>query len=224
MLIEEKGFKSATMKQIAGEAGIADATIYNYFPTKEAILYGYYLDHLNQCIDDLKNIPDFHTFTFQEQIQTFFDKSLELLLSDREFVRRTHKIVLLNSSRDWAQIKPIRNLFISVVQDMIQAAEEVNEIPELVFEDLVSQLFLDAYIGMIHYWVKDRSEQFTNTHTLTDQGLTLACALLKAGIPNKMFDLATFIFKTHILNRMDRFTAPLSRAGKLKKRFMDQME
>ena len=37
-LVIEKDLKSATMREISRHAGIADATIYNYFPTKEAIV------------------------------------------------------------------------------------------------------------------------------------------------------------------------------------------
>ena len=40
-VIIEKGFKSASMREIARRAGVGDATIYNYFPSKESLLYGY---------------------------------------------------------------------------------------------------------------------------------------------------------------------------------------
>ena len=40
-VITIKGFKAATMREIAKEAKVGDATIYNYFPTKEKVLYGY---------------------------------------------------------------------------------------------------------------------------------------------------------------------------------------
>ena len=61
--ISEKGFKSATMRQIAKSAGVGDATIYNYFATKEAILFGYYEDHMQACIGALKQLEAFHTFS-----------------------------------------------------------------------------------------------------------------------------------------------------------------
>ena len=109
-LIAEDGLKATTMRKIAKAAGVGDATIYNYFPTKEAILYGYYHDHMQTCVEALKSIPDFSTFTLQEQLQTFFDTSLNAYLPDRDFVAQTFRLVLLGTSRDWAKIKPIRTL------------------------------------------------------------------------------------------------------------------
>ena len=133
--IAEKGFKAATMSRIAREAGVGEATIYNYFSTKEAILYAYYLDHMHRCVAELKTVADFNTFTLQEQLQTLFDTSLDLYLPHREFVGRTFRLVFLSPSRDWNQVKPIRAIFLAAVADMLAAAAEVGEIPGQVFED-----------------------------------------------------------------------------------------
>ena len=223
-LIADKGFKSATMRQIAQAAGVGEATIYNYFPTKEAILYAYYKDHMLACIEALKQVAEFHTFTLQEQLHTLFATSLNLYLADRQFVTQTFRLVLLGSSRDWSQVKPIRAAFLSAVDDMLAAAGEVGEIPEPVFQELIGQLFMDAYIGAVYYWISDTSEGFADTSVLIDRGLDLACALLKAGISNKVFDLALFLFKTHVLTRMERLIEPLKTAGKVKRRFMEAMD
>lgn len=223
-IMSEKGFKSSTMRQIAKAAGVGDATIYNYFATKEAILFGYYEDHMVGCIQALKDLENFHTFTLQEQLQTLFETSLDHYLADREFVAETFRLVLLRGSRDLARVKPIRTAFLSAVNDMLAAAAEVGEIPEPVFQDLTCQLFLDAYIGVVHYWQHDTSQGFSDTSALIDRGLDLACAMLKAGIANKIFDFTVFMFKTHVLNHLDLFLEPLKAAGKTKRRFMERLD
>jgi AcrR family transcriptional regulator len=222
-LMGEKGFKAATMRQIARSAGLGEATIYNYFPTKEAILYAFYEDHMLACIDQLKAVPQFETFSLQEQLQTLINTSLELYLPHREFVGQTFRLALLGASRDWSHVKPIRKAFLSAIQDILAAAEEVGEIPAQVFQDLLGQFFMDAYIGVVLYWLRDRSDGFENTTVLTDRGLDLCCALLKAGVANKLFDMAVFLFKTHILDRMEAFVTPLQNAGTVKRRFMEAM-
>ena len=223
-LISEKGFKSSTMRAIAKAAGVGEATIYNYFPTKEAILYAYYEDHMLDCIENLKQVNNFHTFSLQEQLQSLFSTSLNLYLPEREFVSQTFRMVFLGGSREWSRVKPIRAAFLSAVDDMLAAAAEVGEIPQQVFQELLGQFLLDAYIATVHYWLNDTSEGFSNTSVLLDQGLELICALLKAGIANKVFDMAVFLFKTHVLNKLDGFIAPLKTAGKVKRRFMEAVD
>jgi AcrR family transcriptional regulator len=223
-IVSEKGFKAATMRHIAKAAGMGEATIYNYFPTKEAILYAYYQDHLADCVAELKTIPDFHTFTLQEQLQALFDTSLNRYLANREFVSQTFHLVFLGGSHDWQRTKTIRSTFLSAAADILSAAADTGEIPDQVFAELIGQFFMDAYIGAVHYWLADTSEGFTNTQVIIDRGLDLACALLKAGVANKVFDLAVFFFKTHVLSKMDLFVDPLKAAGQLKRRFMERMQ
>ncbi len=223
-LIIEKGGKLASMREVARRAGIGDATIYNYFPTKEAILYAYYEDHVQDCLTQIKFLESFPTFSVQEQLQTLFDVSLNLYLADREFVEASFKDVWLGNSRDWGRIKPIRTNFLAAIQDIIAAAEEVGEIPEQVFRELMGQFFMDAYIATVMYWLSDTSEHFQNTMVLVDRGLDLACSLMKAGIANKVFDLAVFLFKNHVLNRLDRFVTPLKKTEKVKRKFMEAMK
>src|SRR5215207_8690588 len=42
-----KGFRGATIRDVARQAGVADGTIYNYFDNKDALLFGL-LDRLNE--------------------------------------------------------------------------------------------------------------------------------------------------------------------------------
>ena len=121
-LIIEKGFKAATMRAISRAAGVGDATIYNYFPTKEAILFAYYEDQLNVCIDKLKAIEGFNEFTLQEQLQAFFNTQLELFTPDREFVEETFSTVFFSWSRNFRHLKTIRKRFFEVLEDLFQTA------------------------------------------------------------------------------------------------------
>lgn len=222
-LIADHGYHATTMRRIAKEAGIGEATIYNYFPTKESILYGYYEDHMVSCIEALKSVADFSTFALQEQLQTLFDTSLSLLLEDRSFVDTTFPLVLLGPSRDWSRIRQIRTVFMAAVTDMLEAAVEVGEIPEQVFHELICQFVMDGYVGVVHYWLADTSDGFANTTVLIDRSLDMFCACLKADLANKLFDMASFLFKSHILSKMNCFVEPVADFKKMKRRFMEMV-
>ena len=175
-----KGIRSTTMKAIARSAGVADATIYNYFSTKESILFGYYQDHMQDVTEKLKSLENFNTFGFQEQLQTVMETSLELYLPDREFVAETNKTVFLSFSSSYRQLKPIRQSFNAIIQEIYKAAIEVGEIPDQVFLEISHQFFWDYYIAIVLYWLNDTSEQFTDTTVLIDKSLDLACSMIKS--------------------------------------------
>src|SRR5688572_22893939 len=85
-LMSVHGFDGTSMKQIARAAGIGDATIYKYFPTKEKLVLGYFEQAIDDALADTLSTPDFDSFTLQERLQRLVDSLLELLLADREFV------------------------------------------------------------------------------------------------------------------------------------------
>lgn len=219
-LIIEKGFKAATMRAIARAAGVGEATIYNYFPAKEAILFAYYEDRLEESVERLKEIEGFSEFTLQEQLQAFFEAHLELFTPDREFVEETFSIMFFSWSRNFRHLKPIRGRFFEVLEDMFQAAIEVEEIPDMVFLEWVFQCFWDFFVGMVFYWLKDGSDSFEDTTVLLDKSLALACAFLKAGVVDKAFDILSFLFRNHILSRLDFIKEQKAFVKQAKRRFM----
>lgn len=223
-LIILKGFKSATMREIARQAGMGDATIYNYFPTKESIVYGYYEDKLDQVVENLKQIDDFHTYTFQEQLQTFFETQLDLYLNDREFLTETFENTFFALSHQYGRIRPIKDKFIRVLDDIFTNAVDAGEIPEQVFMELTVQMFWEYNTGMVIYWLKDDSQRFESTSILLDKSLDLACSAVRAGIGNKIFDMGIFLFKNHVLSRMGNIKDGLDTLHGIKKRFMEKTD
>lgn len=64
-LFREQGFEATAMEQIADEADIAKGTLYNYFPSKEAIITAYVQQALQERHSDrithLREMPDTRT-------------------------------------------------------------------------------------------------------------------------------------------------------------------
>ena len=203
--ITEKGMKGATMREIARKAELGDATIYNYFPTKDAIVYAYYEEQLDACVERLRAIDGFNTYSLREQLQALFETQLELLLPDREFVDATFRAVTFSLTHDYRQLKPVRTRFFRIVADMFGAAIEAGEIPDQAFPELGYQCFWDYHVGLVVYWLKDGSHQFQNTTVLIDKSLDLAVAFIRADLVNKALDIASFLFRRHILDHLESF-------------------
>lgn len=218
----DKGFKSATMRAIAKESKIGDATIYNYFPTKESILFAYYEEKLNECVSRLRKIEKFNEFTLHEQLQTFFETQLELFLPDREFIALSFKRIFFTLNQNVDQLHSIQDLYEKIVDDIFTAAIEVKEIPAQMFQQILYHLLWDYYVGLIMFWLNDRSEQFSDTSMMIDKTLDLFCSVLKAGAVNKLFDVASYFFKSHFLNRLEGFRRRVDTFNLIKREFMGE--
>src|SRR5690349_6479978 len=85
-VISHHRFRNATMREIAEQARVGDATIYKYFPTKESLLFGFFELRMDDLIQQLKAMPDFHEYQFQEQLHLLFETQLALFAADRAFI------------------------------------------------------------------------------------------------------------------------------------------
>ena len=218
-LMTARGFKAATMREIARAAGVGDATIYNYFPTKDAILNAYYQDHMETWIERLRDMDTFHELTITEQLQCAFETSLALYLPDREFVAESFKVLSLSLGQNYQHLQPVRQRFGDMIRDIFEAAVEAGEISDQMFAELLYMVFWDYYIGLVLYWLHDTSKGFTNTSILMDKSLDLAMAFISSGMLNKVLDLGLFMFRQHILSRMDFFKDRAMDLQSIKRKF-----
>lgn len=210
-LIIEKGFKNASMREMAKNAGVSNPTIYNYFPTKEKILYAYVDQKHKEAVAILEAIEDFNTYTLREQLQTLIETELELYLEDREFIVQIFDMVFHSSGVKIESLYGTNKLFIEMVTDMLEVAIEAEEITEPPFKEYLPKLFWDYYISVVAYWVKDDSESFENTTQYIDHSMGVIEALLQSQVLNKASDLGMFLFKTHLLSSLEKFS--IKRAG-----------
>ena len=207
-LIIEKGFKNASLREIAKNAGVSNPTIYNYFPSKEKLLYAYVEMIHQKSVASLESIEDFHTYTLREQLQTLIETELEFYLEDREFIVQISDMVFHSSSVKLNDIYETKEKFIEVVEEMLDIAIESGEIKEMAFKNYLPQLFWDYFIAVVAYWVKDESESFENTTQFINHSMGLIEALLHSDILDKASSLGSFLFKTHLLSALERYTAP----------------
>jgi AcrR family transcriptional regulator len=207
-LIIQKGFKNASLREIAKNAGVSNPTIYNYFSTKEKLLYAYIEMIHQKSISKIEDIEDFHTFTLREQLQTLIETELEFYLEDREFITQISDMVFHSSSVKLNDIYETKALFIDLVEEMLDVAIEAGEIKDIAFKGYLPQLFWDYFIAVVAYWVKDESEEFENTTQFIDHSMGLIEALLYSDILDKASNLGSFLFKTHILSALEKYSAP----------------
>jgi len=217
-LIIEKGFKSASMREMAKNAGVSNPTIYNYFPTKEKILYAYVEQKHKETAMILQEIEDFNTYTLREQLQTLIETELELYLEDREFILQISDMVFHSGGLKLDSLYSNNEVFTNMVEDMLSIAIEAEEIPSPPFEEHLPRLFWDYYIMVVAYWVKDDSEMFENTTQFVDHSLGVIEALLQSSLLNRANDLGMFLLKTHFLNSLERFSVKKSGFSKIKRK------
>ncbi len=201
-LMTEHGYDATTMKQIARGAGLGDATIYKYFPSKEKLLLAYYELCIQIALEMTEETPDLQNYSLQERLQRLVDALLELLLADREFVEITRKVVGNSPLLMMRDSLPGQQALKSQVIAFVTDAEESGEIAPCDFKNLLGGLFADYLFAIIAYWLKDESEEFSDTTQLVDLTLAVLVLALKSGVVNKLSELTGFLVRNQLSRLM----------------------
>ena len=201
-LFSEQGFDSTTMKQIARKVGIGDATIYKYFPSKDKLVFAYYHTRAEQSVEEFLNEEELEYHSLQEKLQLLIDIYLQKMLADREFVESSLKRIMKSPSVLFEDITPVRKEFVGVIHDLLIEAEKSGEIAESPFTAYTAKLTNDFILAVLLYWIKDDSDEFSNTTQMVDMSLSLGIEILKTGIVSKVTDLVGFFVKAHLFRFM----------------------
>ncbi len=220
-VISQKGFRSASMREIAQRAGVGDATIYNYFPSKEKLIYGYCEEVQRKVMAELRAIDQFHEYTLGEQLQQLVEVELQVWLPAREFLLEVFQHTFYSPATAYEQLEAARGLNMRMVVDLLDAAIEAEEIPEQPYRELLPRLFWDYQTGILAYWLKDDSDGFAQTTELVDRSMEILVGVLSLGLVGKALNLISFVFRTHVMSHLERFGDLKGTLRKSKRRFME---
>ncbi len=178
----ERGFDQATMREIAAEAGVATGAAYYYFDSKDAIVMAFYEraqafmhPHIDSALDSAGSLED----RLRAIIQTKFDyfaPNRRLLAALTGNIDPDHP--LSPFSRDTAGIRE------QDIGSFERAARDSRvKLPASVAPYLGRLLWM-YQMGLILFWVYDKSEGQTRTRFLYDKTLKMLLTTLKlAGFP-----------------------------------------
>ncbi len=223
-LFIEKGFSSATMREISTGAGFGTATIYNYFPNKEKILYAYFYEKQQEVNQSLDKIPDYNNFHLKEKLQIQLETLLEAYLAEREFVREAFKLVFDSPLKTFTEFQPVKKIFTKTVEAAFNSAVENNEIPEQPFQKFLVNLYWDYTSLIILYWMRDDSEGFTHTSRIIDMSLEIIVEVLKSGLVTKGADILSFLFRSHVYNNVEKLSALFDNAKLFREQFKSSLK
>ena len=201
-MFSEKGFDATTMKQIAREVGIGDATIYKYFPNKDKLIYAYYALVADSTVQQFINEKELDDYSLQEKLQLLIDIYLNNFLPNREFVTDSIKMIMQSPSILFKAVTPVREEFVDVIHNLLTEAEQSGEISSSPFTGATAKLTNEYMLAVLLYWVNDDSDEFSNTTQMVDMSLALGIEILKSGIVSKATDLVGFFVKAHLFKFM----------------------
>ena len=171
-LFQQKGYEETTTRDIAARAKIAAGTMFNYFPTKEALA----LAIVGKGFEDARE--DFRTRqrgdeSISELLFAHVAASLRKLRPHREYVASLLEGSLnpLEGDSNVAEGRElIRQPHLETVSEILSSGGAAEP------EDLSRfslHLYWTLFLGVVSFWAADQSPHQEDTLVLLDQSMTL---------------------------------------------------
>jgi len=182
-MFREKGFEQTTMRDIARQAGVALGAAYYYFDSKDAIVLAFY-----QEMQDRGHQPTLDAMAkerkLRDRILVVLEKRFELLAPNLKFLA-----ALFKHSPDTADpLSPFSAETLSIREKAVELFQvaitgDDVKVPADLAVHLPRLLWL-YQLGLVLFWIYDRSEGRKQTGVLMKKSLSLIVNLIRlSGLP-----------------------------------------
>ena len=181
-LFAEKGFYRTKTKAISRRAGIAEGTLFNYFPTKEDLALYFFEQELDAVMDGYRRNAQIQRAPLPEKLFAVIHQSLDRLAPYEEFIGAAVLRGLAPDSKlsPWNLRSQERHLrYLRFIRDILAEGERTGEIPRV--GDFGAYAFGLFHLAVSVHWLRDRSRGKEQTLALMDRCLKLATHVLQQG-------------------------------------------
>jgi len=156
----DRGYKSASLQDIAEMVGISKAAVYHYFKTKEEILYYIIDNHTNYCMDALQKCIDRCKEENLNPLETFRNVVIAYAsVLNKDTV--VPLLILRERHQLTGEYKPgLHQIEQNIFRCLRKEAKKVTHIKKGYNLNAISFLFI-SYSHWLKYWLKEDGELTT---------------------------------------------------------------
>jgi AcrR family transcriptional regulator len=167
------GFEATTTRDIARDAQIAAGTLFNYFPTKEAIVESLVIDACNRAAESFAVswsadvTPD--SGSLEEDLFAHVAANLRELKPYRKYISVILETKLSPLADDQSDgDRSLRTAHLQTVGQLLSRHAQHDSASAI-----AAQLYWTLYTGMLAFWSKDSSPHQEDTLAILDESLNM---------------------------------------------------
>jgi len=176
-LFRKKGFEETTMRDVASEAGVALGAAYYYYDSKHSIVMAFYGRAQREMEPEIRSRMTRST-SLEKRLRTLIEVKFDYFLPNRELLGAlaSHADPHHPLSPFSEETREMREQEISYFSDVIEGSKQ------RVTSDLkpyMPRLLWLYQMGLLMFWVYDRSRNQKRTQLLFDKSLQIVVGLIR---------------------------------------------
>lgn len=177
-LFREKGFEQTTMRDIAGKADVALGGAYYYFDSKEAIVLEFYREMQESSHEAIVEAMRGQR-KLKDRLRCILEKRLELLAPNRKFCDALFRHAPDSEDPLSPFSEQTRKIRERAIEHINIAVEEGDTKVSADLKPQLPRLLWLYQMGIILFWLYDRSPHQSRTRHLMEKSLGLIVNLIR---------------------------------------------
>jgi TetR/AcrR family fatty acid metabolism transcriptional regulator len=149
-IFAEKDFAKATISEIAGSAGVADGTIYEYFQSKEDILISIASNQFDSYLERVAGA--FEITSPDRKLRRLIKYHFSSFLGDREFLKVFLLRLQVNDRFYTSKAFEAFRSYCTLIEEVIEEGKAAGVFRSTVNSRVFRNMFLGAFIHMTLRW------------------------------------------------------------------------
>ncbi|OPX34110.1 MAG: hypothetical protein B1H11_11445 [Desulfobacteraceae bacterium 4484_190.1] len=150
-LMSQKGYKGASLQEIANLVGIHKSTLFHYFKNKEELLLVVLKISIEEVTENLELILENEKLSPEEKLRQAIINHLDLLVRYKDNVIVYHSEIRFLSAKNRRKYIESRKYYASVFKQII---DEIKESDSGCFSGLDTKIVTFGILGMCNWMVK----------------------------------------------------------------------
>jgi AcrR family transcriptional regulator len=178
-LFDERGFEAATTRELAARSGVAVGTLFNYFPTKEALAHSLLMRAAGRAADELEAarasrppLLDGERPPLEETLFGHVAAELRHFAPYRRWIGEALRATGGPLRQGGGEGEELSVAHLERVERWLSEAGDTSE------RAITLHLYWSLYLGVLHFWSRDDSEHQGATLALLDRSIRLFCSSL----------------------------------------------
>ena len=181
-LFQSRGFDATTTKEIARRARVAEGTVFNYFPTKDAIALYFFEEEVDHAISAVRADARLRKAPLEEKLFALVQSQLEFLAPYERFIGSS----LVEALKPGSSLGPfsagmqnLQHRYLGFVDELM--ADSLPPRRRIALGWFAPQAFWIFYLVVLLYWLNDTSTDKQSTMAFLDRSLKLGAAVFARG-------------------------------------------
>lgn len=186
--VSEFGKKPQNLYAFAKHLNLVEAEVTQHYGSFAAIEQAFWKNLHQQTVEEIEKQEIYSTYSVREKLLSYGFTWVESLKKHRTFVQisvKTRYEDIFNQA-PWSSVKADFLAFVSLLINEGVQNEEIKD--RLFFTDYYKNVIWQEIVALLHFWVRDNSENFARTDAFIEKSVNFAMDIFARNWLDSGFD------------------------------------